>query len=388
MNIAIYGGSFNPPHLGHIEAAETAAEQLRPDKFLIIPGNANPNKDEEPGSPSPEERLALCKLAFRGIDGAEVSDMELARGGKSFTAETVERLMRLYPGSEITLVLGADLLLKLENWYRFSFILEHCTLAVLSREEGGDAETERMCAHLRRDCGARVRMIEHVPVSMSSRDIRRRLRLRQGADMLDGEVYAEIIRRRMYESQPELRWLREQAMELVKPSRIAHVAGCESEAVMLARRWGEDPETAAEAGILHDITKKQKFDEQLILCRKYGIIPDETELRCPQLLHALTGAALARDRFGVPDEVYEAIRWHTTGKPDMTLLEKIIYLADMTEPTRSFDGIGRLRELCREDIDGAMALALEMSLEHIREQNVEPHRNSVEAYIWYNSKEE
>ncbi len=387
MDIAIYGGSFNPPHLGHIEAARAVAEQLHPDRFLVIPCNITTHKQEEQESISPEDRFELCKLAFRDVDGAEVSDIELARGGMSYTAETVEQLRRLCPDDEITLVLGADLLSGLEDWYRAGYILENCTLAVLSREEG-DEETESRCEHLRRDCGAKVRLIEHVPVSMSSRDIRHRLRFRQGADMLAGDVYAEIIRRRLYEAQPELRWLRAQAMELIKPGRIAHVTGCESEAVMLARRWGEDLETAAEAGILHDITKKQKFDEQLILCRKYGIIPDETELRCPQLLHALTGAAFARDRFGVPDAVYEAIRWHTTGKPDMTLLEKIIYLADMTEPTRSFDGIDRLRALCLEDIDGAMALALELSLEHIRRQNIEPHMNSVEAYIWYNSKEE
>ena len=206
--------------------------------------------------------------------------------------------------------------------------------------------------------------------------------------MLDSEVYAGIIRSRLYEAQPELGWLREQTMELLKPSRIAHVTGCESEAVMLALHWGEDPEAAAEAGILHDITKKQKFEEQLILCGKYGIIPDETERKCPQLLHALTGAALARDRFGVPDEIYEAIRWHTTGKPDMTLLEKIVYLADIIEPTRDFEGLDELRELCTENIDKAMALALKLSLDHIRENNIEPHKNSVEAYIWYSTKEE
>lgn len=388
MNIAIYGGSFNPPHLGHIEAAYTVAKQLHPDKLLIIPCSLTSHKEEGSEQISPEDRLELCRRAFRTIEGSEVSDIELERGGRSYTAETVERLLSLYPESEITLALGADLLSGIESWYRAGYIFESCTLAVLSREEGRDEETERLCEHLRRDCGARVRVIEHVPVSMSSHEIRRRLRFRQGADMLDSEVYAEIVRRRLYDAQPELCWLREQTMELIKPERIAHVTGCESEAVMLARHWGEDPELAAEAGILHDITKKQKFDEQLILCRKYGIIPDETELSSPQLLHALTGAAYARDRFGVPAEVCEAIRWHTTGKPDMTLLEKIIYLADMTEPTRSFDGVDRLRKLCLEDIDSAMSFALGMSLEHIRQRNIEPHMSSVEAYIWYNSKEE
>ena len=111
------------------------------------------------------------------------------------------------------------------------------------------------------------------------------------------------------------------------------------------------------------------------------------ELKSPKLLHAKTGAALARDLFGVSDRVYEAIRWHTTGKPDMTLLEKIIYLADYIEPTRDFPGVEKLRELCYEDIDEAMALGLSMSLEDIRSYGEEPYKDTVEACRWYSREE-
>ena len=222
---------------------------------------------------------------------------------------------------------------------------------------------------------------------MSSSDIRERLRMRLGSELLDDGVYSEVIRRRYYGAQPELPWLREKAYALLKPSRIAHVAGCESEAVKLAMRWGEDPEIAAEAGILHDITKKRNFEEQLILCGKYGIINDNLELASPKLLHAKTGAALARDLFGVSEAVYEAIRWHTTGKPDMTLLEKIIYLADYIEPTRDFPGVEKLREQCYEDIDAAMALGLSMSLADIRSYGEEPYKDTVEACEWYSREE-
>ena len=121
----------------------------------------------------------------------------------------------------------------------------------------------------------------------------------------------------------------------------------------------------------------------MILCGKYDIINDNLELKSPKLLHAKTGAALARDLFGVSDRVYEAIRWHTTGKPDMTLLEKIIYLADYIEPTRDFPGVEKLRELCYEDIDEAMALGLSMSLEDIRSYGEEPYKDTVEACRWY-----
>lgn len=182
---------------------------------------------------------------------------------------------------------------------------------------------------------------------------------------------------------PELCWLREAVKPYLSPRRVAHVAGCESEAVLLAMRYGEDAEAAAEAGILHDITKKLSYDEQLILCDKYGIILDKDQLANEKLLHAITGAAFARDVFGVSDAVYDAIRWHTTGKPDMTLLEKIIYMADYVEPTRDFPGVEKLRALAHEDIDAAMALGLEMSLADIRSGGVAPHKDTVEAAEWY-----
>jgi nicotinate-nucleotide adenylyltransferase len=88
--------------------------------------------------------------------------------------------------------------------------------------------------------------------------------------------------------------------------------------------------------------------------------------------------------FGVPDNIYEAIRWHTTGKADMTTLEKIIYLADYIEPTRNFEGVDQMRQLAYEDLDKAMAQGLNMSLEDLRKRNVEPHQISIEAWLWYN----
>ncbi|MER2152033.1 MAG: bis(5'-nucleosyl)-tetraphosphatase (symmetrical) YqeK, partial [Candidatus Limivicinus sp.] len=196
-------------------------------------------------------------------------------------------------------------------------------------------------------------------------------------------VYAEVIRRRLYDAQPELSWLREQAYAMLSEKRIAHVAGCESEAIELARRWGEDPELAAEAAILHDITKRLSPKDQLHLCEKYDIICDDAEKDIPSLLHAKTGAALACDRFGASEAVVNAIRWHTTGKPDMNLLEKILYLADYIEPTRDFPGVDRLRALAYEDIDRAMVLGLEMSLAEIRSRGQEPYIDTRLAFEWF-----
>ncbi len=387
MKIAFYGGSFNPPHLGHVEAARSVAAQLRPDRFLIIPANIPPHKELADDSPSAQQRLELCRLAFADVPGAEVSDLELRREGKSYSYDTVRSLQEEYGDCELYLVIGTDMLESFEQWYQFHYLLQSCTLAVLARGEDDSDSLRAMTEDLRSRYGAKIQLLSHEPVETSSEYIRSRLPLRAGEDDLSDDVYAEIIRKRLYGARPSLPWLRERVLGFLDEYRVAHVAGCESEAVSLAMHWGEDPELAAEAGILHDITKRCSKEEQLQLCEKYGIINNHAELEAPKLLHAKTGAALARDLFGVSDAVYEAIRWHTTGKSDMSLFEKILYLADYIEPTRDFDGIDRLRTLAYEDLDAAMALGLEMTIAEIRRSGHEPYVDTLDAYDWYNKKE-
>ena len=383
MRIAIYGGSFNPPHRGHMEAARAAAEALSPDRFLIIPASTPPHKALEENSPSPEQRLELCRLAFGELPGVEISDLELQRAGKSYTFDTVEALRAQYPGAELCLVMGSDMFLSFPSWYHWQELLAYCTLAVLSREDGERQALEAFKAKLETENAAHVEIISHTPLPMSSSDIRLKLRKAQEVEELKAEVYDCIIRNGLYGARPALSWLRRMVMPYLNENRVAHVLGVERQAVALAERWGEEVYSAAVAGILHDITKAMGKEKQLKLCIKYGIMLEADERETPALLHARTGAALAKERFGVPDEICDAIRWHTTGKPDMNTLEKIIYLADYTEPNRDFPGVEELRQLCFDSLDRAMALGLKMSVEEIRARGREPFHDTLDAYHWY-----
>ena len=383
MKIAIYGGSFNPPHLGHVEVAMTVYRELSPDIFFIVPDNEPPHKELEEGSPSAQQRLELCELAFSEIPEVQVSDMELIREGKSYTADTITKLREEYSDDEIYLIMGTDMFLSLDCWYRFEYLIKQCVLTVFPRTED-DMEDILSCKErYENEFGANIQLLPHVALPISSSEVREKLRLRLGAELVDDRVYSHIIKNGYYEALPELSWLREKSYSHLKESRIGHVAGCESEAVLLAMHWGENPEKAATAGILHDITKRLSPEEQLKMCDEYGIICDELEKRTPKILHAKTGAALARELFGVSDSIYEAIRWHTTGKPDMSLLEKITYLADYIEPTRVFEGVEELRKLAYEDIDEAMRRGLEMSVEDLNRRGIEPHHDTLDALYWY-----
>ena len=386
MKIAIYGGTFNPPHRGHVESLQAVYEQAKPDRVLVIPASIPPHKELAAGSPDAEKRLELTRLAFKELPYAEVTDMELTRTGKSYTSDTVAELLRKYPDAELMLAMGTDMFLSFETWHEYRYLIDNVTMLVFARREGEDEKIFKYGEYLESKYGAKINYIMHDPLPISSSEIRRLLPRRLGRELLPGVVFARIVKNGDYAAKPDFPWLREQSYAYLSPKRIPHVQGCEWEAVRLAKRWGESEEDAAEAGILHDITKKLVLSEQLILSEKYGIINYTYETANVKLLHAKTGAALARDLFNISDRVYSAIRWHTTGKPDMTLLEKIIYMADYIEPNRDFPGVDKLRKLAYEDLDAAMALGLKMSLEDIRSYGAEPYEVTVSAYEWYKAK--
>ena len=383
VRIAVYGGSFNPPHAGHRNAALCAARRLKPDKLLIIPDFQAPHKDMGALTPAPEQRLELCSLAFAGVPAAEVSDLEIRRGGKSYTSDTLRALETAYPGAELWLLVGADMLETLETWHEADYILSHARIGAFARAAGQTRAMEDAARALKKKHGVEVRLLPLKPVTAASSQIRRALRFRGGLGLLSGRVYAYIVRNRLYGVRVNFQWLRKRGYAMLKPHRVPHVQGCEEEAVRLAKRWGADPDKAAEAAILHDCTKKEPLPEQLRLCEKYGIIPDAVEQVNGKLLHAKTGAAIAEREFGMCPEVVSAIRWHTTGRPGMTLLEKIMYMADYIEPTRDFPGVEPLRALAYSDLDRAMLLGLEMSLEDIRSRGEEPHTDSLTAVQWF-----
>ena len=389
MKILIYGGSFNPPHKGHREAAAFAAQRLNADKLLIIPDCQPPHKELERGAPSPEQRLEMCRLAFTGIRSAEISDIEIRRGGKSYTSETLRSLREEYPDAEFWLLMGGDMLKTLATWHEAEYILSTVKIGAFPRTAGREKRAlEDAAKSLKARYGAavEVKLLPLKPRSVSSTQIRRALRFRGGAGQLSARVYGYIVKHRLYGVRVNFDWLRARGYAMLKPNRVAHVRGCEEEAARLAQRWQADPDKAAEAAILHDCTKKEALPEQLQLCEKYGIIPDGIERENGKLLHAPTGAAVAEREFGMSPDVVSAIRWHTTGRPDMTLLEKIMYMADYIEPNRDFEGVDALRKLAYEDLDRAMLLGFQMSLDEVRGRGEAPHPCTVEAEQWYRQR--
>lgn len=387
--IGIYGGTFNPPHIGHIQAAKQAVKTLQLDKLLLIPDRVAPHKEIPDNSPSPWQRLDMLRIAAGQDPALEVSDIELNREGPSYTCETVAQLKECYPQAELVVLMGTDMFLSFPSWRCPQKILAGAALAVAYR---GDRQERQEVARMQRQLesqGAKVYLLENQVTEISSTQLRRMLAFGCADSFLSPGVGDYIRQNELYDTGADWKNLPMEQLEqvvrrLLKPNRVAHVLGCRDTAVELAQRWGADPVDAARAGLLHDITKALDGPLQLTLCQAYGKMLDDFSRKYPKTLHAFTGSLVAGRIFGENDAVVEAIACHTTGKADMNLLETILYVADYMEPNRDFPGVERLRQAAFQDIQAALKLGLEMTLEHLKNQGSAVSPQSQEALDWLN----
>lgn len=160
---------------------------------------------------------------------------------------------------------------------------------------------------------------------------------------------------------------------------VAHTASC------MAMRYGEDPYRAYLAGLLHDNAKCISHDKKMSLCAKYGLSVNDIEQNNPDLLHAKLGSVLAEKKYGITDpEILSAITFHTTGKPDMSVLEKIIYVADYIEIRRKpLPMLDEIRKMAFTDLDRCVLLILESTLAYLNEKQTAVDSITTETYEYY-----
>ena len=396
MKIGIYGGTFDPIHRGHLTAAKAVRDALGLNKLLLVVDSIPPHKELPADSAGNEDRLAMTELATAELGKwAEVSDIELRRQGKSYTSDTLRQLKAMYPDDELWLIVGSDMFLSFHTWHEPEVIASLAGIAAVSRlEENEDDAFAAQKKHLEAAYGAHIVTVKNPNViEVSSTEVREALSRGEGRAYLSDAVYGYIARKHLYGTHAELKHLtvdelRPIAMSFLKPKRMPHVLGTEQEAVRLAKQYGADVTKAQIAALLHDCTKKLNRDEQLALCAHYGIVPDPLERQTLKLLHAKTGAAVARDLIGVDDDIYNAIYWHTTGKADMTVLEKVIYMADYVEPNRVFDGVDDLRDAVHTDLDMGLLMGLQDSIEEMTERGNPVHYRTVEAKEYLENRED
>jgi len=359
MRIGIFGGSFNPPHIGHVEVSGAVASRLGLDIMIVVPAGTPPHKKLPNGTPSADMRYIMTENAFQQVPYTLISDIEVKSQNPCYTIDTIKIIASGYPGAEFFLLVGTDMYQTLDTWKNSDTLLKIITPV-----------------ELRRDL-----------IDISSSQLREMLPKRKGREYVADFNYSYIIKNRFYGAKPDWDWLRSRAHSMLNPLRVPHVSACEREAVKLAERWGVDTDDAREAAILHDITKKLDLNENMRILEKHGITVGELGYNEEKLLHSITGSLLAKSEFGVSDDVADAIEWHTTGRAQMTMLEKVIYIADYIESTRDFPGVDELRRKAYKNIDEAMIMGLEMSIDDMHSRGITPKDTTTKALVYYTDLE-
>lgn len=172
--IAMYGGSFNPIHTGHIQLAKYFLDELKLDKLLLIPDNKPPHKSDSE-MVSPLHRYNMCSLAVEDTDKIEVSDIEIRREGKSYTVDTLKQLSNIYPTAQLFLIMGADMYLSLHTWRNFQKILEYAIICAVPRDTDSIDELIKYSASLEEN-GAKYIISNKSMMNVSSTSIRENIK--------------------------------------------------------------------------------------------------------------------------------------------------------------------------------------------------------------------
>lgn len=390
--IGIFGGTFNPIHNGHVLAMEEFAEKMQLDLLYVIPASIPPHKEVPPDSADAQARLAMVKASVRHLPYALVSDIELCREGKSYTSDTLRQLKQLHPDDELFLLMGTDSFLNFDRWHEPDSICTLATIVCAHRQTDCSDELAAQAAMLKEKFHAKCVILDNRFEEVSSSEVRRMLAFDCAQTLIPAPAFEIIQEKGLYQVRKNrkkltFKALKEQSLLLHDEKRIPHVIGCSQTAVKLARKYGADIRDARRAGILHDITKALSTPAQLLLCKKYGISLDSYDYSKEKLLHAKTGAVIAKTVFGENENICDAIFWHTTGKADMNLLEKIIYIADYVEPNRDFPSVDKLRALAWTDLDAAMQMGLEMTIDLLHKRGKVVDENSLAAWTYFSRRE-
>lgn len=345
--VIIYGGSFDPPHKGHLALAAAALRQLKPAALYFVPGFRTPFKDLRPVPFAGRKAMLQAALGAAGLAGraeVKISSFEARRGRVVYTCETLEYFKRLHPGAPLYFLMGSDCLAGFKQWRRWRSVLKNAKLLAGLRPGHAPGRGVPFTA-----------LAGRFP-RVASTELRAELFLGGKPGGLHGQVLKLIEERGLYLGRE-----RTALEKMITAGRFAHSLGSARLAVSLAPALGVPAQKAALAALLHDCARDLPVPALVGYSLKHA--PRTPLLRtlikeAPVLLHAWAGAERARKEFGITDpEILEAIRLHATGAPGMGPLARLIYVCDLAAPGRDFAGAALVRKLARGDFEAAFRAA-------------------------------
>ena len=382
MKICISGGTFDPIHKGHIEIAKIALSQFNLDKVIFMPtGNSYMKSDVTPSI----HRYNMLKLAIEGVDKFEISDLEIKRAGYTYTKDTVVYFKENYPDDELYFLIGTDTLFMLEKWYMPEYLFKNLIFIVAKR---GDAESVAKAEELIEKFNADIRFMHNDIIDISSTEIREEFDNKSYDEFnnrfFDKKVFEYIKENHLYKEMNDAEMITLLSKEL-KESRLMHTFGVIDTATALAKAYQADIKKCERAALLHDCAKYMPLEDMIAICERNFVELNDLEKSKDSLLHAKAGACLAYEKYGIKDkEILDAIKYHTTGKPDMSLIEKIIFVSDFIEPGRTHsEKLPMYRMIAMADINLVCMNILKDTLDYLESLNEEFDPLTKETYIFY-----
>ncbi len=289
----------------------------------------------------------------------------------------------MYSDIELYFITGADAICEADTWKEASENFKMTTFIAATRPGVSNKESENKINKLIKEYNANISRVYVPSLEISSTYIRNRIKNEKSAKYLIQDcVEKYIYENKLYiENEMNLDEIKDDLKKSLSPKRYRHSENVAECAVRLSEIYGYDKEKAYIAGILHDCAKCLSYEEAKYYTKKYNISLDNFEIESLALSHGIIGAYIAKYKYKVRDEnIINSIKYHTTGKENMDILEKIIYIADMIEDGRDFPGVEKLRELSyNRNIDDALFVALNSTIKFVIENNQLVHPRSIDA---------
>ncbi len=350
-NTIIFGGTFDPPHAGHKNLLLSVMSHGY-DKAIVIPSKIPPHKIRLGDTDDFNTRFDKTVSMFSDMENVIVSDIENKRDGKSYTFDTLSILKKQYPDDTFHLLIGSDMLLSIENWYRFKDILKETPIISCARTK---ADYDKILTHkkyLEKNYICDIIIYELDILDLSSTQLRLPL----------------VVKIDTHNKQN------------LSPKRYDHVMSVANYSAYLASLHGIDPFEAYVAALAHDCTKYMDDMAQLEYFNKNGIVLTEDELKSPKIWHQISGAHFAKYTLGIDNEdMLNAVRYHTTGRVGMSKLEKLVCLADSIEPRRDYEGVDRMRDIAKTSLDKALVLSFDRLIDYIKQRGLTMNEMTLKA---------
>ncbi len=381
MRYGVFGGAFDPPHLEHLNIVLNAIDELSLDKLIILISNNAPHKNI---SSDFYKRLELVKVAFQGIDKIIIDEYESTNLEKSYTVNTLKYLKTKY-SDDLIYIIGGDSLENLYSWRDPDEIVKTTRIAVFSR---GNLNKLRKNIKYWQDRGAKeIIEMRYTPKLVSSSDLRYKIKMGQlsKADLIDSKVVEYILQNQIYLDYSKYLEILKGTIDL---KRFQHSIGVLKYALYLNKTLKLNEDKVMQAALLHDNAKNDFILSEFVNSEHFKIDKNfsrfvSSDGKISEVLHAYAGAYRAKEVYNISDEeVISAIRYHSTGKPNMTMLEKLIYVSDFLELGRKYD-LDEFRRITDENFENGFLEILKFSYHFLNRTKKNIDIDTIDAYNYY-----